>query len=998
MANTVPPTPPLVHQFIEQLIQQGFSGECEVSYPERLMAATDNSIYQLLPEACLYPHHRDDVIQIMRLLGQPIFQALSVTARGGGTGTNGQSLTAGIVVDLSRHFRKILHIDAERRQVRVESGVVKDQLNAALKPYGLFFAPELSTSNRATIGGMVNTDASGQGSCVYGKTRDHVLALETVCIGGEVLQSTPIRLDEWETVLTDLPMSYQNILTQLRQIIEPRRAQIQTTFPKLNRCLTGYDLVHALTDDFLDINALLCGSEGTLGLITEATLNLLPLPKFTTLVNVGYADFMQALEDTPALMQSTCSPTSIEILDGTVIALAKQDFVWQSVATYFESDESIAGMILIEFNADDETSLASTVTQFCHELRQDQSGRRRSISVAEGREAVNKIYAMRKRAVGLLGNVQGERRPLPFVEDTAVPPQHLADFIRQFRAILDQHQLQYGMFGHADAGVLHVRPALDMKQFHDQTLIRRISDQVAALCQQYGGVLWGEHGKGMRSDYAPQYFGELYPVLQQIKAIFDPAGQLNPGKIVALPQGKPLYRIDNVPLRGEFDRQISQENWQLYQEAVFCNGNGACFNYDKNDPMCPSFKATGQRMYSPKGRATLLKDWLRHVPDQTVAHTRFLSIRQQIVLQLKLRWQKWRQPSEAASTTQHLLESALEESLSACLSCKSCTTQCPIKIDVPRFKSKFLYSYYQSHCRAWRDFLLGSSESLAPFMARFSKAIHYLFSLGMMKRFWQKIGIVDLPIAKNDPRLKPYLLHKRPETLSEKTVIIIPDAFSRYFDSDVLYHALQVIEKLGFNPVVAPYIQSGKAWHVLGFLPQFTTAAERQITQVQALAHYGRPLIVIEPAVNLLYRQEYKESVATLPSVELLQEWLVKVIPSSPKRVQKSVSDHYHLLSHCSEKTQLPQAVLAWQTIFTQLGVTLTPVNTGCCGMSGLFGHLSEQQSLSRQIYADSWENVINQYDSQSLLATGYSCRTQVARFSAVQLSHPIVAMDALLS
>ena len=588
--------------FLARLEKEGFQGEIARDHAVRTVLATDNSIYQRLPQAAVFPRNVQDVELLARLAALASFSSVVLTPRGGGTGTNGQSLTSGVVVDLSRHMHGILEINVEERWVRVQSGVVKDQLNAALKPHGLFFAPELSTSNRATIGGMINTDASGQGSCTYGKTRDHVLALSTILIGGERLDSAVLERDCWQAQ-AHRDDKVGAIYRCASQIAHDYAELIEHTFPKLNRCLTGYDLAHLREpNDRFNLNSVLCGSEGSLGFIVEATLNVLPIPKYSILVNVRYAGFMDALRDAKALMQ--LEPLSIETVDSKVLGLAMNDIVWHGVAEYFPQDPDVPtlGINLVEFSGDDEEVVQLRVHEFVRHLQQDTSVVRLGHTLAIGAEALKRVYAMRKRAVGLLGNVTGSARPQPFVEDTAVPPENLADFIAQFRALLDSHGLEYGMFGHVDAGVLHVRPILDMKDPAQAALIQPLSDAVAELTQKHGGLLWGEHGKGLRSQYVPDYFGELYPALQELKSAFDPYNQLNPGKIATphtLPDAR-LTRVDEVTLRGELDRTIDERVWLHYDAAVHCNGNGACYNFDPDDAMCPSWKGTRNRIHSPK--------------------------------------------------------------------------------------------------------------------------------------------------------------------------------------------------------------------------------------------------------------------------------------------------------------------------------------------------------------------------------------------------------------
>ena len=471
--------------FFNALRETTFRGEIAIDYANRTVLATDNSVYQRLPQGVVYPQNTDDIVILTQLITEPRFRTVSLAARGGGTGTNAQSLTDGIVVDTSRHMNSILEINEEQGWVRVQCGVVKDQLNAALKPLGLFFAPELSTSNRATIGGMINTDASGQGSCLYGKTRDHVLELQTVLADGSVLHSEALSEEEFNSLSEQ--QNRTGLVHRLTDVIyKENHDLIQRQFPKLNRCLTGYDLAHIRDDNGrFNLNNILCGSEGTLGFITEAKLNVLPIPKFSSLVIVKYENFEASLRDASQLMAT--APTSIETIDSKVLTLAMNDFIWSQVEDFFDTDTNetpIQGINLVEFAADDEHLLQEKLQGIQKLLESSDGQDRAGYAIVEGSTAVNKIWAMRKRAVGLLGNVQGEARPIPFVEDTAVPPEHLADFIMEFRAILDSYKLQYGMFGHVDAGVLHVRPALDLKDPDQEKLAWEISDKVAALTKK----------------------------------------------------------------------------------------------------------------------------------------------------------------------------------------------------------------------------------------------------------------------------------------------------------------------------------------------------------------------------------------------------------------------------------------------------------------------------------------------------------------------------------
>lgn len=992
------PTAPYL-AFLDALRSAGFRGEIARDHASRTVLATDNSIYQRLPQAAVFPLDADDVAKVAALMAEPRFRPIKLTPRGGGTGTNGQSLTDGVVVDLSRHMNQILEINVEERWVRVQAGVVKDQLNAALKPHGLFFAPELSTSNRATVGGMINTDASGQGSCTYGKTRDHVLELHSVLLGGERLHSLPLDDATLEAACA-LPGRVGEVYRMAREIEETQGELIESTFPKLNRCLTGYDLAHLRDEEGrFNLNSVLCGAEGSLGYVVEAKFNVLPIPKYAVLVNVRYSSFMDALRDANALMAH--KPLSIETVDSRVLMLAMQDIVWHSVAEYFPAypEKPTLGINLVEFCGDEPDEVNARVADFITHLRQDTSVERLGHTLAEGAAAVNRVYTMRKRSVGLLGNVEGEVRPQPFVEDTAVPPEQLADYIAEFRALLDGYGLTYGMFGHVDAGVLHVRPALDMKDPAQAALVKPISDAVAALTQRYGGLLWGEHGKGLRSEYVPAYFGELYPALQRLKGAFDPHNQLNPGKICTPPDStEGLIKVNEAPLRGEHDRQTDERVWQSYGSAVHCNGNGACYNFDPDDAMCPSWKATRERVQSPKGRASLIREWLRL---QGLAGVDVLAPVAagplQFLRTLPARWRNSRQGEDDFSHEVY-------DAMAGCLACKSCAGQCPIKVNVPEFRSRFLELYHRRYLRPLRDYLIGSLEFSLPLLAHRP----WLYNAPMGSRLVstllaERLGMVDSPtISDFDFRATcrrfavqtatPKRLAAMDASLRARSLILVQDAFTRYFETPLFAAFIELASRLGYRVLLAPYSANGKPLHVQGFLSAFARTARRNARRLQALAGFGIPLVGLDPAMTLVYRQEYaKLEGLDCPPVLLPQEWLAKALPNTA--TEEAPTAHYRLLAHCTEKTNATAATALWGQVFRQAGLHLTAQATGCCGMSGTYGHEARNMQSSRAIFTQSWEPTLAREDAAEALATGYSCRSQTQRLRQQRLRHPVEAL-----
>ncbi|WP_313325937.1 D-2-hydroxyglutarate dehydrogenase YdiJ [Pseudomonas qingdaonensis] len=990
-------------RFLDALQSEGFRGEVARDMGLRTVLATDNSIYQRLPQAAVFPRDAQDVELLARLVAQPQHRSVVLTPRGGGTGTNGQSLTDGIIVDLSRHMNNILEINVEQRWVRVQSGVVKDQLNAALKPHGLFFAPELSTSNRATVGGMINTDASGQGSCTYGKTRDHVLELSTVLLGGARLDTAPIDNPQLQacTARTD---KVGEVYRCAQAIADDKAALIEAIFPKLNRCLTGYDLAHLReTPDSFNLNSVLCGSEGSLGFIVEARLNVLPIPKHSILVNVQYAAFMDALRDAKALMAH--SPLSIETVDSKVLMLAMKDIVWHGVAQYFppHPDTQTLGINLIEFSGDDLDALEQTVDAFIQHLQRDTSVVRLGHTLAVGAQAVNQVYTMRKRSVGLLGNVQGEARPQPFVEDTAVPPENLADYIFEFRALLDSHGLQYGMFGHVDAGVLHVRPILDMKDPAQAQLIRPISDAVAALTHKYGGLLWGEHGKGLRSQYVPDFFGELYPALQDLKAAFDPFNQLNPGKI-ATPSSVPTARlteVDAVTLRGDLDRTIDERVWQHYESAVHCNGNGACYNFDPNDAMCPSWKATRNRIHSPKGRASLIREWLRRQGEAGVDVLN-LAGAGRVTGVAQRTWN-----SLARLVGRKDFSHEVYEAMSGCLACKSCAGQCPIKVNVPEFRSRFLELYHSRYLRPMKDYLIGSLEFSIPHLARLPRLYNAIMAATPVRYALQHMaGMVDSPLLSthdfeaeckrwNVKQASVGALAALSDEQRKRSVILVQDAFTRFFETPLAAQWLELISRLGYQVYLAPFAPNGKPLQVQGFLGAFAKAAQFNAKSLLLLQASGVPLVGLDPAMTLVYRQEYRKTLGNdgAPTVALPQEWLVSVLPESAAVVDEEV---YQFLPHCTEKTNEPAAIALWQKVFERMGLKLQVLASGCCGMSGTYGHETRNVATSAIIYQQSWQPIVARHGQGGrLLADGYSCRSQVKRQEGQGLQHPLEVLLA---
>lgn len=1014
-----PQVSPAVERYIHALNESGFTGDTTTRYGDRLTLATDNSIYQLLPQAIVFPRSTADVILVMRLAAQNEFRSVTFTPRGGGTGTNGQSLNNGVVIDLSRYMNRILEINPEQGWVRAEAGVIKDQLNAYLKPYGYFFAPELSTSNRATLGGMINTDASGQGSLVYGKTSDHVLGLRSVLLNGDLLDTAPLPVSEARRCAQEESAAGELYRTILESC-ETHRQTILESFPKLNRFLTGYDLRHVFSDDMqtFDLTRILTGSEGTLAVITEAKLNITPIPEVRRLVNVKYDAFDSALRNAPFMVAAQA--LSVETVDSKVLNLAREDIVWHSVSELITDvpDKTLLGLNIVEFCGNDEALIDGQVASLCERLDSLMANNEAGVigyQVCRELSGIERIYAMRKKAVGLLGNSKGAAKPIPFVEDTCVPPEHLADYITEFRALLDSHHLEYGMFGHVDAGVLHVRPALDMCSPEQEMLMKQISDDIVALTAKYGGLLWGEHGKGFRAQYSEAFFGDtLYRELRRIKGAFDPENRLNPGKICApLTSDVPMMQVDAIK-RGTYDRTIPVEVRNTFSGAMNCNGNGLCFNFDVKSPMCPSMKVTQSRFHSPKGRAGLVREWLRLLAEQGTDPALLSQAVPQNRISLRGLIEKIGN-TRRASRGEYDFSHEVKESMSGCLACKACSTQCPIKIDVPEFRARFLALYHGRYLRPLRDHLVANVEAGAPLMAKAPKVFNFFLKQPWVQKLSEKtVGMTDLPLL-SSPSLKQHLAGSNAvsvtlemlESMSEEQrragryLFIVQDPFTSYFDAKVVADFAALTEKLGFQPVLLPFSPNGKAQHIKGFLARFARTANKTADFLNRVARLGCPMAGVDPALVLCYRDEYK---TVLPPekqqfrVMLVHEFLTEHTDLLPVKDVSEDTPPWYLFSHCTESTALPDSVKIWQNLFRRFGASLQSVSTGCCGMAGTYGHEMPNLARSKGIYQLSWAQPYQSLPSERCLTTGYSCRSQVKRMEGKVMLHPLQALLTLVS
>jgi len=1012
--------PKLTHQenikqdyfdFLQALVDSNYDGEIEKNYANRLAVATDNSVYQCLPQAVLFPKSTQDIVEICKLAQLKKFRDIRFSPRGGGTGTNGQSLTNDLVLDLSRHMNNIIELNVEQGWVRVQTGVVKDQLNDYLRPHGLFFSPELSTSNRATIGGMISCDASGQGSLVYGKTSDHVLGLKSVLIDGQVLDSSPIVGADLDAQI-ERQDSVGKIYRQVVETCSMKQQQIEDGFPKLNRFLTGYDLKHVYDADTgqVDLTRILCGAEGSLAIISEAKLHIQKIPTYRTLLNIKYDSFQSALQNAPFLVKANA--LSVETVDSTVLNLAKGDIIWHSVKSLISEvpGHVVDGLNIVEFCDEDlelQKEKVSALEQQLNTLIENKEAGVIGYQLCDRLADINKIYAMRKKSVGLLGKTSSSAKPIPFTEDTCVPPENLANYIIEFRQLLDDKGLHYGMFGHVDTGVLHVRPALDLCDPSQEVLMREISDKVVALTAKYKGLMWGEHGKGFRSEYSPAFFGdELFTELRKIKAAFDPCNRVNPGKICTpIDSDESLVSVDAIK-RGTFDRQIPINVRESYTEALDCNGNGLCFNYDTKSPMCPSVKLTSNRIHSPKGRAGLMREWLRQLANKEID---VLQLEDQLYAGKNASLFKKFINTRGKQKGEYDFSNEVMEAMQGCLACKACASQCPIQVDVSSFRSRFMHIYYDTYLRPIKDYFVSYVEQYAPLMGKAPRFFNFFMKQKLTASLTEKfVGMVDIPLL-SFPTLKDSLVKAdirefdlaKLQSLTDKEresyVLIVQDPFTTFYDADVVRDLMLCARKLGYKPVLLPFKPNGKPQHIKGFLTEFAKTAQNSADFLNQMAKLNIPMIGADPAMVLCYRDEYKRALGNKRgdfNVQLVQEWLAPRLTGDAKT---DINKAYFLFGHCTEKTAEPASAGNWASIFKHFGATLTDVAVGCCGMAGTYGHDAGHLDDSKRIYSLSWEEEIAKRERTSCLATGYSCRSQVKRIEGQTLKHPIQALLEIL-
>ncbi|MCX8997238.1 FAD-binding oxidoreductase [Rhizobiaceae bacterium BDR2-2] len=937
--------PEAIHRLADALAAEGFGGEIETNSALRAAMSTDNSVYQIFPDLIVSPRGAADLVTLLAVLERPEFDGIGLTARGGGTGTNGQSLNRGVIVDMRRHMNRLIAVDVAGQWAEVEPGIVLDDLNEQLRPHGLFFAPETSTSTRCTVGGMVSTDASGKGSRVYGKTSDNIAGMEIARPEGLLASFEPA--PAWAAPMLEAAEASARA---------GRDAFIANT-PRLNRRFTGYDLERACREngDF-EWWRLFLGAEGTLGLMSRIRVKLRRIEAEKRLIVAGFSSFREALASATPLLAD--GPTAIEVMDEWVQKIAGEAGILSRLPPALRPEGGArVAYVFIEFNGDDAALLERRLAA-CRDRLATLPGIG-AIHVAQDLAEIRELWAIRSAGVGLLGKVDGRARPVAFVEDCVVPPENLPAFLDEFLAVLTAHGLGFGIYGHVDVGCLHIRPALDIDAEADRAKLVSVSDAVYGLTRKYGGIFWGEHGKGVRGAYLADWIGpDAYRALQGVKAAFDPRGRFNPGKLVS-------PRDDIMGIATTNFRPFNGAAGDALEKAFRCNGNAQCLSYAAATPMCPSFKASADVRHSPKGRADALRAW----------------------------------KAERDGGTAGVDEADLLGTLDTCLGCKACASTCPVQVDIPQMRTAFYADYYARNARPFADRITLLAERLSPLQVMLAPLARPVWPLLRALSQWL-MDAVDLPDAIAQPlpasaRIAAADLGRAP--LPDNAVLVWQDWFTALFDEAVQRDALSGLTALGYRPLFVEMLPAGKAALNFGDLAGFRRLATPLADALKRGAATGAPMIGLDPAFVMMLRQDYPKAGQPVPEVLLPQEFLVRDLKNGRTWPKAGNGVSARLLSHCTEATAQPKAGAMWAEVFAALGVTLSTPATGCCGMAGLFGHQKRHQTVSLRLFDLSWKKHADA-GAEPLLATGFSCRCQTERLADREARHPLGLIGSLLT
>ena len=924
----------------------------------RALYSTDASLYQIDPSVVVVPRHDGDVIAAVTLAAE---YAVPVLPRGGGTSLAGQTVSAGMVLDFSKYMNRVLDVDPERRIVRVQPGVILDNLNQHLAPHELFFAPDVATSTRANIGGMLGNNSSGTRSVRYGKTVDHIRCIRSLLATGETLEFE--RLDRTGLERKSAQSNREgDIYRRMRELVGAKREAIREHFPRVMRRVSGYNLDELLDEEEFNLARLLVGSEGTLAATLEATLNLEPIPGARLVAVLHFEELMRAIRTVPAILKY--SPSAVELLDHYGMNMAKQSPSFARLCREFIEGDPDA-VLIVEFSDGTEQAVRS---QFESMVRDDDV-RNHIYAIHEARTPAEQadVWKVRKSTLGVMMGIRGDFKPVAFIEDSCVPVEHLADYVRQIQDICRRFDRQLSLYAHASVGVIHLRPVLNLKQAEDLRILARISEQAFELVRKYGGSWSGEHGDGLvRSYKLREFFGdEIYEAFREVKRIFDPLGLMNPGKIVdAEPPTEhlrihPDYRVSHPPTYYRFEREMG------FGRAVeMCTGVGHC-RKTISGTMCPSYIATLDEEHSTRGRANALRSAIsgRLGPDG------FTSERLYQVLDL-------------------------------CLECKACKSECPSNVDMAKMKAEFLSHYYERHGLPLQKRLVAGSRRSAEIASRWPAVANLIAGSGIARYLLERFAGFDgrrrLP-KYADSTLVHWYRHRKSSSAAEPrpVVSLFADTFTNFYEPVVGRSACELLETLGFSVrLIAPGC-CGRPLISAGLLRKARLNGAKLIRNLEGIPG---PLLVLEPSCYSTLKDDYLDLMEDMQRTRrvvdrifTLEEFLSA--PENEERLESAFETEVRRLlfhGHCQQKA-LIGAEPTLRLLHRMPGVEIEEVPAGCCGMAGSFGYEKDHYELSEKIGSRHLLPAVRAAAPDTrIVVSGFSCRCQIEHFTGRKAMHPV--------
>ena len=951
--------------------------------------ATDASVYRTLPIAVCLPRTNEDLVKLVHFANEA---ALPIIPRTAGTSLAGQVVGKGIVVDVSKHMVDILELNVAESWVRVQPGVVRDELNLYLKPHGLMFAPETSTSNRCMIGGMVGNNSCGTRSLVYGSTRDHVLEIEAILSDGSQATFGPVSPQDFDAKKKGRNLEGEIYRALEEALSDPRnREAIEKEYPHhgIHRRNTGYALDLLLRDlvnsiqmkdtankgdcrQYFNLSKLLCGSEGTLALFTSLKLNLEPLPPPEKAVVAVHLDSIQEAAKA-TLIAREFAPQAIELIDKVILDCSKTNIEQSSNRDFVSGDPG--ALLVVEFVADSPSEIDSVTESLESALRASRLG---SDFPVIRNEHVDKVWALRNAGLGVLTNVRGSRKPIAGVEDTAILPVDLPEYVDAFLEIMNRRKVKCVAYAHIGDGEIHFRPMLDLKLGTDRKLYREIADEVADLVKLFGGSLSGEHGDGRaRAEYLEKMIGSTcYQLCREVKQRFDPKGILNPGKIVDAPPIDTELRYDEnqAVLRPDTLFDFSSSDGILGM-AEKCNGTGACRKTEKiGGVMCPSYMATRNEKDTTRARANILREYLTR------------------------------------STKRNRFQQAeIGEVMGLCLSCKGCLSECPSNVDVSRLKAEYLYQSNKGEQRPLSQRAIGHIAELLRLGSRFPTLSNWALHSKFISK-WIKSRLEIAPKRELPSLSKPGLRKWTKRNLKKlntaidapkKSVYLFADEYTSYTDAHIGIQAIQLLTGLGYPVAIPQHRESGRALISSGFLDKAKTVADANVVALAPLINEQAPLLGIEPSAILGFRDEYPDLVEKSLSekardlgkhVFTIEEFLYREMRAGQITASDFNDESKHILyhGHCHQKAlsnqSMAQAILELPTNFeAQI------IDSGCCGMAGFFGYRKERYELSQSIAELVLFPAIREAPAETTVAaSGTSCRQQIKDGLRVEALHPV--------